>query len=98
MEIHLSKDARDWFHNEMEVESGEAVRFFVRYGGAGLQPGFSLGVTKDSPYEAVVRLEEGDVLYFIEEADQWYFDEHDLHVTVDDALGELSYSYEPKEA
>lgn len=98
MEIHLSKDARDWFHNEMEVESGETVRFFVRYGGAGLQPGFSLGVTKDNPYEAVVRLKEDDVLYFIEEADQWYFDEHDLHVTVDDELGELSYSYEQKEA
>lgn len=44
MEIHLSKDARDWFHQEMEVEAGEAVRFFVRYGGDGLQPGFSLGV------------------------------------------------------
>ncbi|WP_332870983.1 HesB/YadR/YfhF family protein [Planococcus sp. MB-3u-03] len=75
---------------------GKRCGFSSAYGGAGLQPGFSLGVTKDSPYEAVVRLEEGDVLYFIEEADQWYFDEHDLHVTVDDALGELSYSYEPK--
>ncbi|MBT2582198.1 HesB/YadR/YfhF family protein [Planococcus sp. ISL-109] len=98
MKIHLSKDAMDWFREEMEVEPGEAVRFFVRYGGSGLQPGFSLGVTKDRPYEATVRHEQDDVLYFIEEADHWYFDEHDLHVTVDDTLDELSYSYGQKEA
>lgn len=98
MEIHLSKDANNWFRDEMEVEPGEAVRFFVRYGGSGLQPGFSLGVTKESPYEPVVRLEQEQVLYFIEDTDHWYFDGHDLHVTVDDSLDELSYSYEPKEA
>lgn len=98
MEIRLSEDAMQWFHDEMEVEKGEAVRFFVRYGGSGLQPGFSLGVTKDSPYEPAVRLEQAEVLYFIEEADQWYFDGHDLYVTVDDTLDELSYSYEQKEA
>ncbi|MFC4712121.1 HesB/YadR/YfhF family protein [Planococcus dechangensis] len=98
MEIHLSKEATTWFNEEMEVEPGEAVRFFVRYGGSGLQPGFSIGVTKDSPYEPAVRHEQEDVLYFIESADEWYFDEHDLHVTVDDDLDELSYSYEQKEA
>ncbi len=96
MDIHLSEDAQSWFDQEMEVAAGESVRFFVRYGGLGLQPGFSLGVTKDSPEEPAARLTHRDVLYFVEDADAWYFDEHDLHVTVDDALGELTYSYEPK--
>ncbi|WP_033544021.1 HesB/YadR/YfhF family protein [Planococcus sp. CAU13] len=94
MEIKISTDAFDWFHNEMEVSAGESVRFFVRYGGSGLQPGFSLGVTKDQPHEAAVEVEEDQVKYFIEQSDLWYFDGHDLSVSVNDELDELDYSYE----
>ena len=99
MKIEISEDAMKWFHDEMEVESGEAVRFFVRYGGSSkLQPGFSLGVTKDQPQEAAVEVKENDVVYFIEESDVWYFDGHDLHVSVNDKLHELDYSYEKEKA
>lgn len=94
MQINISPDALEWFQQEMEVEPGDHVRFFVRYGGASkIQPGFSLGVTKDQPYELAVKVEQNDVVYFIEETDLWYFDGHDLHVTVNDDLHELDYSY-----
>ncbi|OHX56597.1 hypothetical protein BB776_05025 [Planococcus salinarum] len=94
MEIKISEDAFNWFHKEMEVTAGERVRFFVRFGGSGLQPGFSLGVTKDEPQEAAVEVERDQVTYFIEQNDLWYFDGHDLSVSVNDELGELDYSYE----
>ena len=94
MDIKISDDAFKWFHDEMEVSFGETVRFFVRYGGSGLQPGFSLGVTKDQPNEAAAEVENDDVLYFIEQNDLWYFDGHDLTVSVNDDLQELDYSYE----
>lgn len=94
MEIKISGDALDWFHEEMEVSAGESVRFFVRYGGSGLQPGFSLGVTKDQPLEAALQVEQDQVVYFVEQGDLWYFDGHDLNVTVNDELHELAYSYE----
>lgn len=94
MEIKISDEAFKWFHDEMEVVDGESVRFFVRYGGSGLQPGFSLGVTKDQPHEAAVELEKDQVKYYIEQQDLWYFDGNDLIVSVNDELGELDYSYE----
>ena len=94
MQINISSDALEWFQKEMEVEPGDNVRFFVRYGGASkIQPGFSLGVTKDQPHEIAVKVEQDSIVYFIEETDLWYFDGHDLHVTVNDDLHELDYSY-----
>jgi len=94
MQINISKDALDWFKEEMEVEPGEAIRFFVRYGGSSkLQPGFSLGVTKDHPHQTAVQVEQDQVTYFIEQTDAWYFDGHNLQVSVNDDLHELDYSY-----
>lgn len=99
MKINISNDAFEWFQNEMEVEPGDTVRFFVRYGGSSkLQPGFSLGVTKDVPAEAAAKVEQGDVTYYIEAADAWYFDGHDLFVNVNDDLKELNYDYKKEEA
>ncbi|MFD1030641.1 HesB/YadR/YfhF family protein [Metaplanococcus flavidus] len=94
MEIKISEDAFKWFQEEMEVAEGEAVRFYVRYGGSGLQPGFSLGVTKDQPDETAAEVEKDQVVYFVEQKDLWYFDSHNLTVTVNDELDELDYSYE----
>lgn len=94
MQINISDDAFNWFKEEMEVTAGEAVRFFVRYGGSSkLQPGFSLGVTKDQPNEAAVQVQQDHVTYFIEQSDVWYFDGHNLQVSVNDNLKELDYSY-----
>lgn len=94
MEIKITEDAFKWFQYEMEVIEGEYIRFFVRFGGSGLQPGFSLGVTKDQPYEKDALVEKDGVIYFIEESDLWYFDGHDLTVSVNAELDELNYSYE----
>lgn len=94
MKIKISEDAFKWFHDEMEVIEGETIRFFVRYGGSGLQPGFSLGVTKDQPQEKDAEVKKDGVTYFIEHNDLWYFDGHDLTVSVNDELKELEYSYE----
>ncbi|ETP67952.1 HesB/YadR/YfhF family protein [Planococcus glaciei] len=99
MKINISEDAFKWFQEEMEVAAGEAVRFYVRYGGSSkLQPGFSLGVTKDVPSETAAVLERDGVTYYVEQTDVWYFDGHDLHVTVNDELKELDYSYEKESA
>jgi len=95
VEIIISEDAMQWFKEEMEATAGENVRFFVRYGGSSkLQPGFSLGVTKDQPLESAVETTHDGITFFIEKSDVWYFDEHNLHVTVNDQLNELAYAYE----
>lgn len=35
MEIILTDEALTWFKDEMDVEAGDAVRFFARYGEIG---------------------------------------------------------------
>ena len=95
LKIILSTEALSWFKEEMFAESGDSIKFFARYGGASpLHAGFSLGVTMESPDEAAVQTEHHGVKYYIERRDEWYFQEHDLHVNVDPTLDELTYSYE----
>lgn len=95
MEIILSTEALNWFKEEMAVKSGDSIQFFARYGGASpLHEGFSLGVRMEDPDEAVVQTEQQGVQYYIERRDEWYFQEHNLHVNVDPTVDELIYSYE----
>ena len=95
MKIVLSDDALNWFKEEMDVESGNSIKFFARYGGVSpLHEGFSLGVRMEEPDEAAIKTEHDGVQYYIESRDEWFFVDHDLHVNVDPKLNELIYSYE----
>jgi uncharacterized protein YneR len=94
VKIHISKDALNWFKNEMLVEEGDHVRFYVRYGGSSpLHDSFSLGVNKDEPMEAGSIVEFDNRSFFVEEGDLWYFDGHDLYVEYDQELEEPLYEY-----
>lgn len=82
MNMTINEDALNWYKEELDLESGDQVRFFVRYGGcSNVQKGFSLGVAKDAPQEAGVTAEADGITFFIEESDLWYFDNHDLLVS-----------------
>lgn len=95
LKIVVTDEALTWFKEEMEVEPGNAIRFFARYGGASpLHEGFSLGITKEEPDELAVQVEHEGTIYYIETRDEWFFIEHDLHVSVDPNLNELTYAYE----
>ncbi|PID23101.1 hypothetical protein CSV61_01190 [Sporosarcina sp. P3] len=94
MNIHLSEQAIQWFEEEMEVATGDYVKFFARYGGSSpLHEGFSIGVTKEEPDELVVETIVNGVHYYVEERDVWFFDGHDLHIDVDTSTEELSFDY-----
>ena len=95
MEIKLSKEAMQWFRQEMEVESGDYIRFYARYGGSSpFHEGFSLGMTREQPHEIGVETVIDDIHFFIEKSDEWFFNEHHLLVDVNATNDELSYSYE----
>ncbi|MUV06985.1 hypothetical protein GOP80_07325 [Planococcaceae bacterium Storch 2/2-2] len=96
MKIQLSEDALQWFQEEMDVAPGEYVQFFARYGGSSaLHEGFSLGVQKQQePDEVAAETVHDGVTYYVEARDEWYFQDHDLIVTVNDDLEELHFSYE----
>ncbi len=97
MNITLSNKAIEWFHNEMLVEEGDSIRFYVRYGGSSpLHDSFALGVTKEEPIEMIASSTANGVTYFIEERDLWFFDGHDLSVEFDETYKEPKYEYHKK--
>lgn len=96
MKITITEAAIQWFQNEMNVEAGDTIRFFARYGGnSTIHTGYSLGVTKEQPVDIGESITIDDVVYFINETDLWYFKDYDLNVIVNDS-NELQFTYEPK--
>ncbi|MEK4229521.1 HesB/YadR/YfhF family protein [Solibacillus sp. FSL H8-0538] len=94
MDIIITEEAMTWFLEEMEVEQGDFIRFYARYGGSSpFHEGFSLGMNREQPHEVGVDTEINGVHFYVEKSDEWFFNEHDLHVSVDAALDELAYHY-----
>ena len=95
MKIVITDEAFKWFKEEMEVEPGNYVRFYARYGGSSpFHEGFSLGMNREEPHEIGVETIVANVHLYIEKADEWFFNAHDLHVSVDPTLNELVYDYQ----
>ena len=94
MDITLTDAALEWFKDEMEVETGDTIRFYARYGGSSpFHEGFSLGMTREEPIEIAVQTVIDGITYYIDEKDKWFFYEHNLHVDVDRTIDELKYDY-----
>ncbi|SDB82512.1 Uncharacterized protein YneR [Pelagirhabdus alkalitolerans] len=93
MEITFTQPAIKWFKNEMDLEEGDYLRFFVRYGGhSSIQPGFSLGISmQDEPYEPLAKREIDGIIFFIEKKDQWYFKNNRLHVKYSRKRDEIEF-------
>lgn len=95
MEIRVTQEALEWFKEEMDVRPGDSIRFYARYGGSNpFHEGFSIGMNREQPITIGVENVLNDILFFIEEKDLWFFNEHNLIVEVDQALDELKYRYE----
>lgn len=94
MKIHITDEAVNWFKRELELDDGESVRFFAKYGGSTpIQHGFSLGVQKDIPDDPAAAVERNGNAFFIESTDEWYFDGHDLYIGYDPERDEPVYEY-----
>ncbi|MDQ0229936.1 HesB/YadR/YfhF family protein [Metabacillus malikii] len=94
MEITIDDNALNWYKDELNLNNGDSVQFFVRYGGcSNVQKGFSLGVTKQTPDEIGSKVEKNGITFFIENRDLWYFDNHNLHVVLDNKLNEPIFTY-----
>lgn len=94
MNISFSDEALQWFKDEMHIEQGDFVRFYVRYGGSSpLHESFSLGVNKEEPIDIGAKTEVDGTTFFVEENDLWFFSDHDLFVNFNEKLEEPSYEY-----
>lgn len=94
MNISFSDDALQWFKEEMQIEEGDFIRFYVRYGGSSpLHDSFSLGVNKEEPIDVGAKTSIEGTTFFVEENDLWFFSGHDLFVNFNEKLEEPSYEY-----
>ncbi|SFE96969.1 HesB/YadR/YfhF family protein [Alteribacillus iranensis] len=95
MEIQISPSAIQWFINEINLQPGDTVKFFAKYGGSSpIQSGFSLGFsTNDTPIRIGSRLKKEGILFFVEESDLWYFNGYHLYVDYNEDMEELTFSY-----
>lgn len=94
MKLTIDNKATDWYINELQLKKGDKVQFFVRYGGcSNVQKGFSLGVVKQNPEEVGSSVESKGITFFVENRDLWYFDDHDLHVDLDENVEEPVFHY-----
>lgn len=81
MPFTLTEDAARWLKRELKVDSGDYVRFYVRYGGMnGPGNGFSLGVHVTPPSQIGEKTVVDGVTFYVEQDDMWFF--HDQALTV----------------
>jgi uncharacterized protein YneR len=95
MKLTISDSALKWFQNNIGVQKGGNVRFYAKiYGSSPVQQGYSLGFSKDEdPIHIAFKYEAEGILFYVEESDIWYFNEHDLHVDYHEKEDELEYQY-----
>lgn len=91
MVINVTEGAAKWYVEELEMNKEGFIRFFPRYGFGGHIPGFSIGISQDSPDELVESTVLEGITFYIEAKDEWYFEDVDLHVTLNEKLNEPKY-------
>jgi uncharacterized protein YneR len=71
----ITRPAVELYKNEMDLNSGDALKFFVRYAGSGDSGGFSLGVELGIPSKEDYIQEVEGILFYVKPDDQWLVDE-----------------------
>lgn len=95
MKIHVTEEVAKWYKNELSIQQSTYLRYYVRYGGIGGHiPGFSLGINFDTPENVRTSTKVDNITFYIEEADEWYFDGKDLKITLNDKKMEPEFTYD----
>lgn len=90
MRLMVEQAAADWYRKEMALNEGDHLRIFVRLGGCGsVQPGFSLGVSRDVPRNPALHYAAGGIVFFMEEDNLWYLDNKKLRIAWDEQQEEI---------
>lgn len=94
MRFTLTKAAAELYKQEMQLQAGDYVRFFVRYGGTnGPGNGFSFGVGISNPMMIGEKVESDGITFFIEREDLWLLQDADLTVQKNEKTGEIEFIY-----
>ena len=94
MELTITDAALNWFEKEIKLQSGMGIRFFGKvYGNTQVHDGFSVGMSADRPENPLFKKQVGDILFFGEETDDWFFKGLNMTVDFDEKLNEPKYVF-----
>ncbi|BCA85443.1 iron-sulfur cluster biosynthesis protein [Enterococcus saigonensis] len=94
MKITITPQAAKWFKTELSVDANMGVRFYGKvYGKTQVHEGFSVGMSVDTPENPIAKTTVEGILFFADEADEWFFKGYDLTVDLDEKLNEPKYLF-----
>ncbi|MRI85406.1 hypothetical protein GIY09_05885 [Aerococcaceae bacterium WS4759] len=86
MKLTVDKQAAAWFKEEVGIREGAGIRIKAKiYGGSPVREGFGLAIDPIEPLNPIVTYKaDNGVLFFVEDTDEWFFDGHDLNITLNE--------------
>ena len=95
MELTVTDVAKKWFQSEIDLPENYGIRFFGKvYGSTEVHDGFSIGMSVEQPDRPLKELTVDGLLFFIDEADEWFFKGYDLVVDYDPELDEPTHHFD----
>lgn len=92
MKLTVTEQAAERYKDEMDLEEGDAIRFYVKlYGESKVHPNFSLGVSKEKAVDLSTHYNTtvSGICFFFDDQDVWYLQDHEL--TVDLEQDEIAF-------
>lgn len=94
MQLTVTPKANEWFEEEVGVNPDSGIRFFGKiYGQTEVHDGFSIAMSVEQPDQPLIKNVINGIPYFIEEADDWFFNGYDLTVDYDEEKNEPKYIF-----
>lgn len=94
MRLTITDSAYQWFKEELDTPKDEGIRIYGKYGGStAVHTNVSVGLEIAQPRQPMVTEKLGELTFFIEEDDEWFFHGYDLIVDYDSASDEPIYQF-----
>lgn len=82
MSFKVSSEAAKWYKEEMDLQDGDYVQFYVKlYGGIPtVHPNYSLGISFGKEGTIAIQDEVEGVTFYFNDKDSWFLEEYDLAI------------------
>lgn len=82
MGFKVSAEAAKWYKEEMDLQDGEYVQFYVKlYGGIPtVHPNYSLGVALGKEGTIAIQDKVEGITFYFNDKDAWFLEEYDLAI------------------
>lgn len=82
MGFKVSSEAAKWYKEEMDLQDGDFVQFYVKlYGGIPtVHPNYSLGMSLGKEGTIAIQDEVEGITFYFNDKDSWFLEEYDLAI------------------